>query len=142
MGPHRSARQRKVSKGAGIPVLFCSKHDCHKQFQDMRTASGATRHTSAHLLLFNPTSKCKKPSSELSMEIQLRSDYRVFQKHYFHPHETDVKEALEYGSAPSPWKRAKERQDPGRNPRHPQISKLTCFRLPPSAKLHQERQQD
>ena len=61
MGPCRSASQRNVSKGAGMPVLFCSKHDCHKQCQDMRTASGSI-------------------------------------------------------------------QDPGRNPRHPQISKLTYFR--------------
>ena len=61
MGPRRSASQRNVSKGAGMPVLFCSKHDCHKQCQDMRTASGGI-------------------------------------------------------------------QDPGRNPRHPQISKLTYFR--------------
>ena len=61
MGPRRSASQRNVSKGAGMPVLFCSKHDCHKQCQDMRTASGSI-------------------------------------------------------------------QDPGRNPRHPQISKLTYFR--------------
>ena len=61
MGPRRSASQRNVSKGAGMPVLFCSKHDCHKQCQDMRTASSSI-------------------------------------------------------------------QDPGRNPRHPQISKLTYFR--------------
>ena len=61
MGPRRSASQRNVSKGAGMPMLFCSKHDCHKQCKDMRTASGSV-------------------------------------------------------------------QDPGRNPRHPQISKLTYFR--------------
>ena len=61
MGPRRSASQRNVSKGAGMPVLFCSKHDCHKPCQDMRTASGSV-------------------------------------------------------------------QDPGHNPRHPQISKLTYFR--------------
>ena len=61
MGPRRSASQRNVSKGAGMPVLFCSEHDCHKQCQDMRTASGSI-------------------------------------------------------------------EDPGCNPRHPQISKLTYFR--------------
>ena len=61
MGPRRTASQRNASKGAGMSVLFCSKHACHKQCQDMRTASGSV-------------------------------------------------------------------QDPGRNPRHPQISKLTCFR--------------
>ena len=61
MGLRRSASQRNVSKGAGMPVLFCSKHDCHKQCQDMRAASGSV-------------------------------------------------------------------QDPGRNPQHPQISKLTYFR--------------
>ena len=62
MGPRRSASQRNVSKGAGMPVLFCSKHDCHKQREDMRTASSSV-------------------------------------------------------------------QDPGRNPPHPQISKLTYFRI-------------
>ena len=66
MGPCPSASQRNVSKGAGMPVLFCSKHaglnyDCHKQCRDMCTASGSV-------------------------------------------------------------------QDPGRNPRHPQTSKLTYFR--------------
>ena len=66
MGPRRSASQRNVSEGAGMPLLFCSKHarlnfDCHKQCKDMCTASGSV-------------------------------------------------------------------QDPGRNPRHPQTSKLTYFR--------------
>ena len=35
--------KRNVSKGAGMPVLFCSKHDCHKQCKDMRTASGSVQ---------------------------------------------------------------------------------------------------
>ena len=48
MGPRRSASQRNVSKGAGMPVLFCSKHarlnfDCHKQCKDMCTASGSVQ---------------------------------------------------------------------------------------------------
>ena len=46
-----SASQRKpkrnVSKGAGMPVLFCSKHDCHKQCKDMRTASGSVQNPAA-----------------------------------------------------------------------------------------------
>ena len=48
MGPRRSASQRHVSKGAGMPVLFCSKHarlnfDCHKQCKDICTASGSVQ---------------------------------------------------------------------------------------------------
>ena len=48
MGPRRSASQRNLSKGAGMPVLFCSKHarlnfDCHKQCKDICTASGSVQ---------------------------------------------------------------------------------------------------
>ena len=48
MGPRRGASQRNVAKGAGMPVLFCSKHarlnfNCHKQCKDMCTASGVYR---------------------------------------------------------------------------------------------------
>ena len=44
-GPASRRKPRNVSKGAGMPVLFCSKHarlnfDCHKQCKDMCTASG------------------------------------------------------------------------------------------------------
>jgi len=39
--------KRNVSKGAGMPVLFCSKHDCHKQCKDMRTASGSVQNPAA-----------------------------------------------------------------------------------------------
>ena len=38
------------------------------------------------------------------MEIQQRSDARVLRKHYFHADDSEVKDALEYGSAPSPFK--------------------------------------
>ena len=45
------ASQRKpknnVSKGVGMPVLFCSKHECHKQCKDMRTASGSVQNPAA-----------------------------------------------------------------------------------------------
>ena len=43
MGPLRSASQRNVSKGAGMPVLLCSKHGCHKQCKDMCTTSAVYR---------------------------------------------------------------------------------------------------
>ena len=80
MGLRRSANEKNLSKGVGMPVLFCSKHaklnlDSHKQCKDICTTSGSV-------------------------------------------------------------------QDPGGNPRHPQTSKLTYFRL--SAKqLHSPgKQQD
>lgn len=76
-----------------------------KRFQGNRvTVHGATRHTSAHLLLFNPSSTRTRPSEEVIMEIQQRSDARVLRKHYFHADDSEVKDALEYGSAPSPFK--------------------------------------
>ena len=41
------------------------------------------------------------------MELQQRSDTRVFFKHYFHPHEEEIQQGLEYGAAPSPFKKQK-----------------------------------
>ena len=43
-----SASQMNSSKGAGMPVLFCSKHarwnvDCHKHCKEMCTASGSVQ---------------------------------------------------------------------------------------------------
>ena len=45
MGPRPSASHRSMSKGAGMPMLFCSKYvrwnfDCHKQRKEMWTSSG------------------------------------------------------------------------------------------------------
>ena len=71
------------------------------------TVHGATRHTSAALLLFNSDKllQSAKPSQQVIMELQQRSDTRVFFKHYFHPHEEEIQKGLEYGAAPSPFKK-------------------------------------
>ena len=75
------------------------------------TVHGATRHTSAALLLFNSDKllQSAKPSQQVIMELQQRSDTRVFFKHYFHPHEEEIQQGLEYGAAPSPFKKKKHR---------------------------------
>ena len=77
----RVAAQAKgtFSKGAGMPVLFCSKHDCHKQCQDMRTASGSIqdprrkpRHPQISKLTYfrTPQSYTRKGSKTSSCEWQ------------------------------------------------------------------------
>ena len=71
------------------------------------TVHGATRHTSAALLLFNRDKSLPSPSEHVILEIQQRSDARVLRKHYFHADESEVKEALEYGAAPSPFGKRK-----------------------------------
>ena len=73
------------------------------------TVHGATRHTSAALLLFPQHGHAKPPSDSVIMEIQQRSDYRVFRDHYFHCDEREVKEGLEFATAPSPFFKRKEK---------------------------------
>ena len=71
-------------------------------FQGSRvTVHGATRQTSASLLLSNKHSDEKGPSEHVILEIQQRSDARVFWKHYYHAEEEQVEAALEYRAAPS-----------------------------------------
>ena len=62
------------------------------------TLHGATRHTAASLLLFNKRRSEAAPSEHVVMEIQQRSDSRVFRKHYCHAEEEQVRSALRYGS--------------------------------------------
>lgn len=66
---------------------------------------GATRHTSAALLLFRKDALSKPPSESVIMEIQQRSDPKVFRQHYFHCDESELKDALAFGSIQSPFKR-------------------------------------
>ncbi|CAE7811309.1 unnamed protein product [Symbiodinium necroappetens] len=75
------------------------------KFQGERiTVHGATRHTSAALLLHNhEKSETRPPSEHVVLEIQQRSDARVFRDHYCHAHESEVKAALDYGAAPGPF---------------------------------------
>ena len=73
------------------------------------TVHGATRHTSAALLLFPQHGHAKPPSDSVIMEIQQRSDYRVFRDHYFHCDEREVKEGLEFATAPSPFFKREEK---------------------------------
>ena len=73
-----------------------------KKFQGSKvTVHGATRHTSASFLLSNKHSDEKQPSEPVILEIQQRSDARVFWNHYCHAEEEQVEAALEYGAAPS-----------------------------------------
>ena len=78
MGPRRSASQRNnVSKGAGISVLFCSKHaglnfDCHKQCKDMCTARSSVQ---------DPGRNPRHPqTSKLTYSRTLQSSYKAPRK--------------------------------------------------------------
>ena len=72
------------------------------------TVHGATRHTSAALLLFKKgASPAERPCEHVILEIQQRSDARVFRKHYCHADEDEVRAALEFGAAPSPFGKRK-----------------------------------
>ena len=71
MGPHRSASERNVSKGAGMPLLLCSKHarwnfDCHKQCKEMCTASGSVQDSQTSKLTYFRTlqSSCTRKGSK------------------------------------------------------------------------------
>lgn len=75
------------------------------------TVHGATRHTSAALLLFHRGSSAQPPSESVIMEIQQRSDLKVFRQHYYHCDEQAVKEGLEFAAVPSPWKKKKENSE-------------------------------
>ena len=59
---------------------------------------GATRHTGAALLMFNPTTSNAPPSETTIMELQQRNDLRTFRRHYCHAHEHQVQAALAYGA--------------------------------------------
>ena len=79
------------------------------------TVHGATRHTSAALLLFRKDALSKPPSESVIMEIQQRSDPKVFRQHYFYCDESELKDALKFGSIQSPFKR-KQTVAPMENP--------------------------
>ena len=78
MGARRSASQRNVSKGAGMPVLFCSKHvrlnfDCHQQYKDMCTASSSVQ---------DPGRKPRHPqTSKLTYFRTIQSSYAQVYPH-------------------------------------------------------------
>ena len=69
------------------------------------TVHGATRHTSAALLLFRRGSDVQPPSESVIMEIQQRSGLKVFRQHYYHCDETAVRDGLEFATVPSPFKK-------------------------------------
>lgn len=45
------------------------------------------------------------PSESVIMEIQQRSDLKVFRQHYYHCDETAVRDGLEFATVPSPFKK-------------------------------------
>ena len=69
------------------------------------TVHGATRHTSAALLLFRRGSDVQPPSESVIMEIQQRSGLKVFRQHYYHCDETAVRDGLEFATVSSPFKK-------------------------------------
>ena len=58
-----------------------------------------------HLLLFRRDSDVQPPSESVIMEIQQRSDLKVFRQHYYHCDETAVRDGLEFATVSSPFKK-------------------------------------
>ena len=59
------------------------RYNPSKKFNGMHvTVHGATRHTSASLLLYNPDAKMPPPSEATILEVQQRSDADTFRRHY------------------------------------------------------------
>ena len=75
MGPRRGASQRNVSKGARMPVLFCSKHarlnfDCRKQCKELQ------RHVYSQRSVQDPGRNTRHPqTSKLTYFRTLQSSY-------------------------------------------------------------------
>lgn len=65
---------------------------------------GATRHTAAALLMGNPNSNEKRPSEEVILEVQQRTCYRTFRKHYCHVPDDAISSALKFADVDSPFK--------------------------------------
>ena len=65
------------------------------------TLHGATRHTAATLLLFNPgAQQQKRPSEAAILNVQQRLDPTTFRRHYLHCRVSEVRDAVEYGAVP------------------------------------------
>ena len=103
----------KVIRTVMFAITGHRRYNPNAKFQGNRvTVHGATRHTSASLLLSNKGSQETQPSEHVILEIQQRTDPRVFWKHYFHPAEEQVKAALEYGAAPNLFLRNARAEQP------------------------------
>ena len=64
---------------------------------------GATRHSNAALLMWNPDSKQNAPNQTTILELQQRADAQTFRKHYMHAAEKEIQAALHFGSIGSPF---------------------------------------
>ncbi|CAE7548448.1 unnamed protein product [Symbiodinium sp. CCMP2592] len=65
------------------------------------TLHGATRHTAATLLLFNPGAVQQEPPSEAAvLNVQQRVDVSTFRRHYTHCRVSQVRKAVEYAAVP------------------------------------------
>lgn len=75
----------KVIRKVMFQITGNRRYNPTSKFQGSRvTVHGATRHTSASLLLSNKHSDEKGPSEHVILENQQRSDARVFWKHYYY----------------------------------------------------------
>ena len=75
------------------------RYNPDRKFNGTRVSvRGATRHTGAALLLFNPAVSAAPPSEATIMEIQQQHDAGGFKRHYCHAHEVQVQNALEYAA--------------------------------------------
>ena len=81
------------------------RYNPSKKFNGMHvTVHGATRHTSASLLLYNPDAKMPPPSEATILEVQQRSDADTFRRHYHHPHDVAVEQAMSYAWVEPPFR--------------------------------------
>ena len=65
------------------------------------TLHGATRHTAATLLLFNPGALQQEPPSEAAvLNVQQRLDVTTFRRHYTHCRVSQIRDAVEYAAVP------------------------------------------
>lgn len=64
------------------------------------TVHGATRHTSAALLLAAPKQGIVGPTEHVILEIQQRHDVGTFRRHYCHAQEEEITRALDHASVP------------------------------------------
>ena len=65
------------------------------------TLHGATRHTAATLLLFNPgAQQDDRPSEAAILNVQQRLDPTTFRRHYLRCRVSELRSAVEYGAVP------------------------------------------
>ena len=85
------------------PQTFPEIPSCNRCLGEHVTLHGATRHTSAVLILENAGSDLPRPTLTTMLEVQGRDDAQTFQRHYCHTPSNLLQEALTYQWEPPPF---------------------------------------